>query len=362
MKRLKSKKTSSKQDSLKGWRYITRNLISSRESVGKNGQPKTIYNYEFKYDNDKKINQQDLEYVKSLAIPNKINNKSLRIFPKGNRVLAEYQDTKNRKIHKYSRKEIRGNVEAKFKRVRAFLKSSPDILARILKDLRPRDENRRSKNSQFKTSQKTLSKVSRSSETESRNTTANKTKQAALILYIISKTGLRVGSNSDTKSEVKAYGISTLLNKHVTLLPDNKIKFKFIGKKGVLNSSIVKDKIIWNELNKLKTTNWSEPIFNVQSGFIRNYLNKIDDRFIIKDFRTLKATEVAQKEIAKRKGPAPTEKIFKIWQKEVADKVAKELGNTRNVALNDYIDPLLWNKWRQSEWGIFTPKKLLDKD
>lgn len=308
--------------------YIIRKLLSTKESVALNGKPKTIYNYSYQYSNGKPVNKADQEWAVSLRIPNKINNDSLRIFPKGSRVLAEYQDTKNRKIYKYSRKEIRGNVQEKFKRIRAFLKSSPEILNQIRKDINPFDN----------------------------------IGQAALILYIISKTGLRVGSNSDTKADIKAYGISTLLNKHVSLLPDNKIRFKFIGKKGVLNQSIIKDPIISNNLLKLKSVNWSEPIFNVQSSTIRKYLNDIDSRFVIKDFRTLKATEVAQKEIAKRKGPAPDEKTFKKWQKEVADKVAKELGNTRNVALNDYIDPKLWNKWRHPEWGEFIPQKLIDKD
>lgn len=308
--------------------YIIRKLLSSKESVGLNGKPKIIYNYSYHYPNGKRVTKTDEAWVTSLHIPNKINNESLRIYPKGSRVLAEYRDTKNRKIHKYSRKEIRGNVESKFKRVRAFLKSSLEILARIKEDIDPSTKNG----------------------------------QSALILYIISKTGLRVGSNSDTKAETKAYGISTLLNKHISLLPNNKIKFKFIGKKGVLNSSIIQDSIIWNNLSKLKSANWSESIFNVQSSYIRKYLSNIDNRFIIKDFRTLKANEIATLEIDKRKGPAPDEKTFKKWQKEVAIKVAKELGNTVNVALNDYIDPKLWNKWRQPEWGPFIPKKLIDKD
>lgn len=308
--------------------YIIRKLLSSEESIGLNGKPKIIYNYSYHYSNGKRVSKADEAWVISLHIPNKINNESLRIYPKGSRVLAEYRDTKNRKIHKYSRKEIRENVESKFKRVRAFLKSSPEILNRIKIDINP----------------------------------LTKEGQSALILYIISKTGLRVGSNSDTKAEIKAYGISTLLNKHISLLPNNKIKFKFIGKKGVLNSSIIQDSIIWDNLSKLKSTSWSEPIFNVQSSYIRKYLSNIDNRFIIKDFRTLKANEIASLEIDKRKGPAPDEKTFKKWQKEVATKVAKELGNTVNVALNDYIDPKLWNKWRQPKWGEFIPKKLIDKD
>ena len=100
----------------------------------------------------------------------------------------------------------------------------------------------------------------------------------------------------------------------------------------------------------------------MSSSFVRGYLNSIDDRFNIKDFRTLKAYSIAKKEIDKRKGPAPDEKTFAKWQKEVADVVANKLGNTRAVALNDYINPSLWDKWRKKEWGSFLPKKMMAKD
>ena len=94
-----------------------------------------------------------------------------------------------------------------------------------------------------------------------------------------------------------------------------------------------------------------------------NNLVYVDSHHVkIKDFRSLKANTIARKIIDKKKGPAITEKKFKKWQLMVADYVAKKLGNTRNVALNDYIDPSLWNKWRKPEWGPFIPKKLKISD
>lgn len=303
-------------------------IVKKVENKIVNDKPKTIYHYDYEHNDGRKISPEERSYVEKLFIPHKIDNDSLTIHPKGSRVLAEYKDIKGRKIHKYSSKEIYKNYLEKYKRNKLFTKNYESVISDI----------------------------------KSHININSKEGQAALILYIIYKTGLRIGSDSDTKAEQKAYGISTLLNKHIKVLHDNKIKLEFIGKKGVINSTIISDPIIYDSLKKLKGKRWSNKIFDVSGSYVRSYLNSIDERFNIKDFRTLKAYSIAKKEIEKRKGPAPNEKIFAKWQKEVADVVASKLGNTRAVAINDYIDPSLWNKWRKKEWGDFLPKKLMVKD
>jgi len=304
-------------------------IIKKIEEKVVNGKPKTTYFYDYAYDDsDKKISKEDEEYAKKLFIPHRIDNESLRIYPKGSKVLAEYKDIKGRKIHRYSQKEILQNVLEKYKRNKLFIKASPNIVKELKLSINPNTDKG----------------------------------QAALILYIIYKTGLRIGSDADTKADQKAYGVSTLLNKHVKFFAGNKVKLEFIGKKGVENSAIINDAIIYDALKKLKGKAYSTKLFKVNGNYVRNYLNSIDDRFNIKDFRTLKAYEIANKEIEKRKGPASDEKTFLKWQREVGDKVAKELGNTRTVAINDYINPGLWDKWRGDKLGPWMPKKLMRRD
>lgn len=304
-------------------------IIKKIEEKVVNGKPKTTYFYDYAYDDsNKKISKEDEEYASKLFIPHRIDNESLRIYPKGSKVLAEYKDIKGRKIHRYSQKEILQNVLEKYKRNKLFIKASPNIVKELKASINPNTDKG----------------------------------QAALILYIIYKTGLRIGSDTDTKADQKAYGVSTLLSKHVKFLAGNKVKLEFIGKKGVENSAIINDSIIYDALKKLKGKAYSTKLFKVNGNYVRNYLASIDDRFNIKDFRTLKAYSVAQKEIEKRKGPAPDEKTFLKWQREVGDKVAKELGNTRTVAINDYINPALWSKWRKKDWPDWMPKKLMRGD
>ncbi len=303
-------------------------IVRKVENKIVNDKPKTIYHYDYEHDSGQKISPEERVYVEKLFIPHKINNDSLRIHPKGSRILAEYQDIKGRKIHRYSQKEILENVLEKYKRNQLFVKNYKKIIDKIKSDINVK----------------------------------TKEGQAALILYIIYKTGLRIGSETDTKADQKAYGVSTLLNKHVKFLSGNKVKLEFVGKKGVDNSAIIFDPIIYQTLKKLKGKNWSNKIFEVSDSFTRRYLAEIDDRFNVKDFRTLKAYSIAKREIDKRKGPAPDEKTFIKWQKEVADKVSEKLGNTRAVALNDYIDPSLWRKWRKKDLPDWMPKKLMKKD
>lgn len=269
-----------------------------------------------------------------LFIPQKIQPDSLQIHPDGSRILMEYKDVKGRTIKRYSKEEIFKNYQNKYKRTRLFEENVDKIVSSIKKDI---------------------------------NSSDAKKAQSALILYIIYKTGLRIGSDNDTKADVKAYGISTLLNKHINFDPEKKyVYLDFIGKKGVRNKSLIKDPLIYEKLLSLKTPNWSKEIFQTSSKTVRNYFNDLKNnkgKFKIKDFRTLKANEIAKKLIDSKKGPAPTEKKFRKWQLLVADYVAKKLGNTRAVALNDYIDPQLWQKWRKPEWGVFIPKKIkLDED
>jgi len=183
--------------------------------------------------------------------------------------------------------------------------------------------------------------------------------EAALILYLIDNTGFRPGGRiaENNKADVQAYGATTLLGKHVTI-SGNKLTFDFIGKKGVRNHKTITNKILAEEIGKRKTSNWSQPLFSISAGRLRDYVHSLDPRFDTKDFRTLRGTSMAIDEVAKRIGPATSERQFSRWQKEVASKVAKELGNTISVSLSNYIDFSVWDAWRDPSWGSWMPKKL----
>lgn len=190
----------------------------------------------------------------------------------------------------------------------------------------------------------------------------DKLAQAALITYVIDKTGFRLGGETSERARGH-YGASSLLNKHVKINGD-KVQFDFVGKEGTEQHHIVHDQVMADHLSKYKRAQWSQPLFSVSSTRVGKYVKDISgDDFSPKDFRTWNGTFAALKLIAKRKGPASTERQFKEWQKGVAVKVGEKLGHSSpSMSLNNYIDPHVWQKWRKPEWGEWLPKKMKDSE
>jgi len=156
----------------------------------------------------------------------------------------------------------------------------------------------------------------------------------AQAVYTMYKTGFRPGSGRDTKSDVQAFGTTTLLKKHVRVRPNNRVKFKFVGKKGVKIEKEVKDKLLSDVIKERKN---DQRVFETNVNNVRSYFKrKTSNRFQLKDLRTLKAFDVADKALTGSKLKDP-----KKIKKEVVAKVAEELGNTPSIAASAYIAPKL---------------------
>ena len=168
-------------------------------------------------------------------------------------------------------------------------------------------------------------------------------KEAAGALLLIRKMGFRIGSETDTKTEHKALGATTLTADNVHIKDDD-VTFDFIGKKGVRIQQHVKDA----GLAKLLAPRVAKggKLFDTSDAATRDYLHSIDGVFKPKDFRTLKAAELALGAIKSLPEPA-NEKQFKKLRSEVAKVVAAKLGNTPSVALKSYIPPEIFLPWRQ---------------
>ena len=98
---------------------------------------------------------------------------------------------------------------------------------------------------------------------------------------------------------------------------------------------------------RIKGAGENGKLFNTTDDKVRAHLDKITDgKYTPKDMRTWHATSMAKSEIDKMPKPR-NDKEFKAARKEVAEKVAGHLGNTSTVAINSYIDPRVWDKWKQ---------------
>jgi len=133
-----------------------------------------------------------------------------------------------------------------------------------------------------------------------------KDKIIALILKIMDFCNFRCG-NKTYEKKYGSYGLTTLHKRHF-LIKNNEIEIDFIGKKGVVNNCIIKDKNIQNIIKKMyKLSNKKDDyIFSVKNEEdnisiniqdVNNYLEKFN--VTSKDLRTWNANIIFLKNFKK---------------------------------------------------------------
>lgn len=172
--------------------------------------------------------------------------------------------------------------------------------------------------------------------------------EEALVAKLIFRTGIRPGSDANTKAEKKAYGATTLLGQHVKPQEDGSVVLEFVGKKGVDLSIPVHDEYLANELKKRAATAGNDgPLFNTDDAALRDFVHGLDGGgFKPKDFRTLRGTSLAAELVRDDNECCKTSKEYQKRVREVATQVSQLLGNTPTIALQSYIDPTVFSKWR----------------
>jgi DNA topoisomerase-1 len=169
---------------------------------------------------------------------------------------------------------------------------------------------------------------------------------AADCLLLIMTTGIRPGSEADTGAEKQAFGATTLLGKHVKV-SGHDVSLHFVGKKGVELNIPVDDPETKKMLLKRKQLSGNNGrLFTVSEAHLLSYVSTLDGGgFKTKDFRTLLGTNIAMREVEAT--PAPkNEKEYKKAVVRVAKAVANKLGNTPVIALQSYINPVVFADWR----------------
>lgn len=251
------------------------------------------------------------EQRKALGLPPAWTDVLVNPDPNG-ALQAVGKDKKGRAQYRYSAAHSEEATAEKFERMKAFEKALPELRQQIKKDLLSDDAE---------------------------------TRESAAVLFLIDKTGLRVGSERDTLADKRAFGATTLQARHVKVDGD-RVKLKFIGKKGVEIRKSVKDSELADMLRiRLEGKSRSNRVFDVHDYNLREYMEKHAPDFTPKDFRTRHATAIALGMVKKLKSPA-NQKEFKKARREVGKHVAEYLGNTHTVALKSYISPTVFAEWQ----------------
>lgn len=176
--------------------------------------------------------------------------------------------------------------------------------------------------------------------------------QGYTILAIIAETGLRPGSISSVQKHGH-YGISTLKKEHIAI-NDKMAVLNFIGKEGKKNVTVVKNPVTLKALQY-----YIDNPIEGDSLFNPNSLDKVKDilpkGMKVKDLRTIKATESAERFLKQVDTPPPLtgdiKKDKRLLAKallETSKKVATILNNTPSIAKASYIHPRVFEQWARS--------------
>jgi DNA topoisomerase I len=175
-----------------------------------------------------------------------------------------------------------------------------------------------------------------------------KLKEEADCTYLMQRQATRPGSDTDTKAKVKAYGATTLRAEHVVEAEDG-VRLRFIGKEGVAHDHLIGDPKLAAMLLERKATAGERggQLFKTSYDKVARYAKTLDaGKFSPKDFRTIRANQLAVAEIAKNPTPPANNKEYKARVKAVAEKVSGVLGNEPAQALASYIDPVVFSQWK----------------
>jgi len=273
---------------------------------------------------NRKIKDKDeLLRIKKLAIPPAWENVWICMFPNGH-LQATGVDVKVRKQYRYHPLWNSIRNLTKYYRLHEFGKALPSMRLQLEKD---------------------LSLPGLPVE-----------KVLAAVVSLMERTHIRIG-NSFYEKLYGSFGLTTLKDKHVAI-SGNAMRFTFKGKKGVAHDISIKNKKLANIVQKCRDIPGKE-LFQyydenggrkcIDSGMLNDYIRKISGSdFTAKDFRTWAGTLQALLAF-KELGPAENAAESKKKIVEALDRVAKDLGNTRNVCKKYYVHPAMITMYENND-------------
>jgi DNA topoisomerase I len=265
----------------------------------------------------------ELKRIARLAIPPAYEDVWICMDPRGH-MQATGRDARGRKQYRYHPQWRSVRDDAKFDRMTTFAEALPRLRRKLARDLG-------------------LGGLPRQ-------------KVLAVVISILDATRVRVG-NVEYARDNKSFGLTTLLNRHVSFIRDGRAILNFRGKGGVQHEVLIDDRRIVKIMRYCQELP-GQQLFQyvtdegqrapIDSGQVNEYLrDAMGDDFTAKDFRTWGAT--LQAIILLARTPLPeiaSDRSFKSEIATVVKEVAAELRNTPAVCRKSYINPLVFDAWR----------------
>lgn len=277
----------------------------------------------------KPIKDQDtIARINRLAIPPAYKDVWICAQPEGH-LQATGIDARGRKQYRYHPQWRTARDGSKFERMIEFGEALPKLRRKIRRDLAlpglPRD------------------------------------KVLAVLAALLDSTLIRVGNVEYARSN-KSFGLTTLRDRHVQFVRDGRAMFRFRAKGGVDREVVISDKRLARIVRACRQIP-GQQLFQylddegqrhgVDSGQLNDYLRAAlgardgDEGFTAKDFRTWGGTLRAIALMGCTPLPeVASERALTSCIVCAIKQVASELGNTPAVCKKSYINPVVFDAWR----------------
>jgi DNA topoisomerase IB len=276
--------------------------------------------------------EEALTRIRELAIPPAWEEVWVCSDPFGH-IQATGYDAAGRKQYLYHERWQRRAAGRKFAEMREFAASLPRLRRAVNRDL-ARDEMPRER-------------------------------AVACAVRLIDLGMFRIGGEQYAE-ENGSFGVATIRRDHVSREGDELV-FDFPAKSGQRRVQGVRDRAVLEAVEAMRRRR-SGPddliVFrenggwrDVRSDDVNAYIQeKIGDRFSAKDFRTWHGTVLAAAELASESAPGSRSAAERSIRRAVG-RVAEALGNTPSVCRSSYIDPRVFDRFREGEVIEITPPR-----
>ncbi|HEY7639469.1 MAG TPA: hypothetical protein VH814_07065 [Steroidobacteraceae bacterium] len=194
-----------------------------------------------------------------------------------------------------------------------------------------------------------------------------KNKVLAAIVRLLDETLLRVGNEEYARTN-KSYGLTTLRDRHVKFVGDGRAFLCFKGKSGRVQEVVLDDRRLVRIIRHCQQLP-GQQLFQyvddagqrqpVDSGMVNDYLREAmgAEGFTAKDFRTWGGTVRAIAFLAcQDAGESVSGRAFNHCVASTARHVAEALGNTPAVCRKSYINPVVFEAWRDNVVARMVPR------
>jgi DNA topoisomerase IB len=282
--------------------------------------------FEYLDEEGRRISEDEvLERITELRIPPAWQDVWICPYPMGH-IQATGVDAAGRKQYLYHQKWRARQDKKKFDSMVRFAQALPDMRECVERDLKGKDLSR--------------------------------TRVLAAAVRLLDRGFLRIGGESYAEDN-ESYGLATMRKEHVTISEGGAINFDFTGKSGIRHVRYVLDDQVCEIVHELKRRRGGgEELLayrdekgkwrDIKSPDIRAYVKETaGEEYTAKDFRTWAGTVLAAVTLA---ATDPERRRVKTQNKRMITHAVKQvayfLGNTPAVARASYIDPRVFDRFR----------------